>query len=695
MSVAHHPALRSEWSRLDVLLECEILRLRARYQLSLDELRGLYISDEQVDRLVATATGAASPQPVVAPPVRADGTPLARLGAALGLTPVELDLVVVALAPELDLKYETLFAYLNDDVSRRWPTAELAARLLGDGKAGAVREALAPDAPLAKLGVLAPIDPPAGRPSLSNTGFKLAREVVHFLVGLDALSPELSPFVRRSGAEDPDAPVAPAVCRLPDLLREGRARDRPVVILLGPDARGAEAAAAFTARALGRALVCLDLEAARAQNAWPAQAAATVALRLRLRASAVLVAAQGGLERAPEIVTALRALIATGAPIFLACDAESDWRAVARSLRTVTVDLAPADFAARRQLWDAALARAGLDVPAAVAADLADRFAFSAAQVELAVAATLDATRLRDHSPADLPALISRAARGLLDQRLGKLASKVSLAPTWDDLVLPGPTQTRLRELASAVKHRHLVYNEWGFSRRNDTGTGIKALFAGPSGTGKTMTAAVLANELGFDLYRIDLSGIVSKYIGETEKNLDEIFRGARAGQAMLFFDEADALFGKRSEVKDAHDRYANIEVAYLLQKLEQHDGVVILATNLKRNIDDAFARRMHYVIEFPLPDASAREALWQGMFPARVPLGPDVDWAFLARQFALSGGDIRNVALDAAFLAAQNGRVVGMKEVVRATARQMVKQGRLPSSADFQQYHPWIAGGT
>ena len=208
------------------------------------------------------------------------------------------------------------------------------------------------------------------------------------------------------------------------------------------------------------------------------------------------------------------------------------------------------------------------------------------------------------------------------------------------------------------------------------------------------MTAGVIARELGLDLYKIDLSAVVSKYIGETEKNLDRIFRAADCSNAILFFDEADALFGKRSETKDAHDRYANIEVAYLLQKVEDYEGVVILASNLSKNIDEAFSRRMHYVVEFPLPDESHRERLWRGMFPPEVPLGKDIDFQFLAQQFSLAGGDIRNVALDAAFLAAQDGRVITMKQLVKAMARQMTKQGKIASPIDFKQYHELISQG-
>jgi SpoVK/Ycf46/Vps4 family AAA+-type ATPase len=219
-------------------------------------------------------------------------------------------------------------------------------------------------------------------------------------------------------------------------------------------------------------------------------------------------------------------------------------------------------------------------------------------------------------------------------------------------------------------------------------GKGLSSLFSGPSGVGKTMAADILANELGLDLYKIDLATVVSKYIGETEKNLGAIFAAAQASNAILFFDEADALFGKRSEVKDARDRYANIETAYLLQKMEEYDGVAILATNLYSNVDDAFARRLHHVIEFPFPDARHRERMWKQVFPAETPLADDIDFPFLARQFELSGGNIRNVALSAAFIAAEAEYAVTMNFLILGVARELQKMSRMPAKSDFRQYY-------
>ena len=383
-------------------------------------------------------------------------------------------------------------------------------------------------------------------------------------------------------------------------------------------------------------------------------------------------------------------------PVFIACEAATPWRELLADQRAVCFQFDLPDYAARLRLWENAIATVDREVArpgvggvgGSVCFDAGADFRRDAVGGRLAVfvgpriVRTLDAAALFD------------AARAQSDQSLGSLAAKVKTLHGWDDLVLPRVTLQRVKEIAAAIRHRHVVYSEWGFDKRIAAGLGLKILFSGASGTGKTMTAGVIAADLGLDLYKIDLSGIVSKYIGETEKNLDRIFHAAESSNAILFFDEADALFGKRSEVQDAHDRYANIEVAYLLQKIEEYEGVVILASNLSKNIDLAFARRMHYVVEFPLPDESQREKLWRGMFPAAVPLGKDVDFQFLARQFPIAGGDIRNVALEAAFLAAQDGKLVTMKQLAKALARQMMKQGKVPSATDFKQYHDLISDG-
>jgi hypothetical protein len=270
---------------------------------------------------------------------------------------------------------------------------------------------------------------------------------------------------------------------------------------------------------------------------------------------------------------------------------------------------------------------------------------------------------------------------------LATLAQPVRLTYTWNDLVLPSPTMARLRELASALASRDTVFDEWGFRRLSGGHSSVRMLFSGASGTGKTMSAAVLAREVGLELFQVDVSAVVSKYIGETEKNLEAIFRAAEGSDVVLLFDEADALFGKRSEVADAHDRYANIETSYLLQRMERYDGVLILATNLTANMDEAFSRRLHGEIQFPLPDEPARQELWRKAFPSVAPVGDDVTPALLAAQFQITGGDIRNVALAAAFLASHECAPIGLAHVMRALARQRHRQGKIPTLAEFGQY--------
>ena len=251
----------------------------------------------------------------------------------------------------------------------------------------------------------------------------------------------------------------------------------------------------------------------------------------------------------------------------------------------------------------------------------------------------------------------------------------------------------QLREITDYVKYRHIVFGEWNFEQKVSLGRGLNVLFSGPSGTGKTMAADIMSGELKLDLYKIDLSAVVSKYIGETEKNLDRIFKEAQDSNAILFFDEADAIFGKRSEVRDSHDRYANIEIAYLLQKMEEYDGIVILATNLRKNLDEAFARRMHFSVEFPLPEESDRYRIWQRVFPKEAPLSKDADLQFMARQFKVTGGNIKNIALGAAFLAAADGRVINTEHLIRTTKREYQKIGRLCTEADFGPYFELVKG--
>lgn len=349
-----------------------------------------------------------------------------------------------------------------------------------------------------------------------------------------------------------------------------------------------------------------------------------------------------------------------------------------------------ADAAAQYELWRSAVSSEILSSnggPEVSLETLAQQFDFGPQGVHQAAEAARGLARLRDpEAPRLTTEDLWTACRTLAAQSLEGLAQRLAPCYTWKDIVLPEDVFRQLQEIAAQVAHRSQVYEAWGFGAKLSRGRGISALFSGPSGTGKTMAAEILANHLQLDLYRIDLSGVVSKYIGETEKNLRKVFDAAEQSGAILFFDEADALFGKRSEVKDSHDRYANIEVNYLLQRMEDYRGLAILATNMKSLLDQAFLRRLRYLVDFPFPDAAQRLRIWQKAFPACAPVD-GVDYNFLAR-LEIPGGNIKNITLNAAFLAASEGLPIGMAHIMHAARREYVKIDKLMLESEFGSYY-------
>jgi SpoVK/Ycf46/Vps4 family AAA+-type ATPase len=313
---------------------------------------------------------------------------------------------------------------------------------------------------------------------------------------------------------------------------------------------------------------------------------------------------------------------------------------------------------------------------------LAECFHFSEQQISSSVETGCNMAFYRGEIPQ--ASHVFEAARGVTGHDLRSLTCKVTPTHSWEDVVLPAGPTSQLREICRRVSKRHHVLGKWGFESKLSSGKGVCALFHGYSGTGKTMAAEVIARALELDLYKIDLAGVVSKYIGETEKNLDRIFDAAERANGILFFDEADALFGKRSEVRDSHDRYANLEISYLLQKMEQYEGVAILATNLRQNLDDAFLRRLTFVVPFPFPEVTDRQRIWERIWPQQTPLAADIDPAFLANRFLLSGGNIRNVALAAAYLAVEEGGPVALAHVLQAIRAEFQKMGKTLSPAEL-----------
>ena len=713
--------LQAELQRLDLLLHREILRLRAAYQLSLDEFRGLYISDDHVDQLVTKLHGAAAMSDVPgelterAERIRqenaarlAPALPWGRLVSMFQLSQEEQDVLLLALAPELDLKYETLYAYLNNDATRKWPTCELALRILAPAR-GAVaqyRPCLQSDATLVLEGLVRIIPPSGDRPRWLASGLTVSPVVVSFLLGQQTIDQELAGIVEtRHPVQDwEDVPITWSLraglqqCAQRLKQRSSRAT-QPMVVFEGRPGSGRRTAVEAFAHETSCPLFMLDCEAVRTSGESLMKLATSIVLHQRLWDAVLYLAYVEALfdhEGRPlqDASRFMNALKRTTRPVVLSCLPGIRWRDIVKEQRTIPVSFTDLSSTERIAIWSAAAMETGSKVSEDTLSALGERFVLTPGQIRGAVASVCDGELSQLLLPQEEKdeQVWFRAAQAQSETHLRQLASHVRTIHTWDDVVLPPSVVARLKEITSAIRYRSFVYEEWAFEQRIASGKGLLMLFSGPSGTGKTMTAGVMARDLGLDLFKIDLSSIVSKYIGETEKNLDRIFRAAQCSNAILFFDEADALFGKRSEVKDAHDRYANIEVSYLLQKIEEHDGVVILATNLNKNIDDAFARRMHYVVKFPLPDEQHRERLWRGMFPKQVPLDQAIDFQFVAGQFPFAGGDIRNMALDAAFRAAEDGKVITMTHLLKAIEHQLVKQGRMPSAADFRQYYDLVA---
>lgn len=347
--------------------------------------------------------------------------------------------------------------------------------------------------------------------------------------------------------------------------------------------------------------------------------------------------------------------------------------------------------AERKTLWEKFGANYSLD-PEVTFDGLAAKFRFTPGQI-LAALDHAESLAIWNTSSNSLigETELYNACYDQSNRKLSSLAQKIKPLYTWDMIILPSDQMSQLEEICSQVKHKSIVYGDWGFDNRLSLGKGLNAMFWGPPGSGKTMAAEVIANDLGLELYKIDVSQIISKYIGETEKNLAAIFAEAETSNSILFFDEADALFGKRSEVKDAHDRYANVETSYLLQKMEEYEGVVILATNLLQNIDEAFIRRLQFSVQFPFPEKEQRELIWRGIFPAEAPLDTNIDYAFMADKFILAGGSIKNIALSAAFYAVQDSCSIGMKQIMLGARREYDKLGKVFLKSDFDPYYQLI----
>jgi len=696
---------------LDGLLGRAVSAAQAAYgpEAASDPYRGLYVNQAEAERLLARRPGT--------PPfaAEADATPpgadldqpvpgLAWLGQAFALTPFDLAVIVIALAPEIDLRYERLYAYLQDDVTRKRPTVDLALNLLctsAEARLGRFAH-FAPDAPLLGSDLLHLVpDPNQVRPPLLAHYLKLDEQILHLLLGQDSLDARLAPFSRLvdPGVSLEDLPLSPEVKQaLAVLAVQARTGCDPLRLYFqGPRGAGKRRTAEALAGEIAARLLAVDLPRALGVGTDFERVLKRLFREAWLHGAVLYLDgldALRGEDRAADYQRLLTEL-AQDAGITILAGTEP-WVGSSRDPTGVlSISFPIPDAGQRRAHWEWTLAELGIRLDGADLEELAGRFRLTPGQIaEAALTARNSArwpaaSRPSGPSPAEAdgqPTVrhLFAAARAQSGHGLASLAHKIEPVATWDDIVLPDDALAQLRELCQRTARGPQVLGAWGFGRRLSRGKGSNALFAGSSGTGKTMAAEIVAGELGLDLYMIDLAGVVSKWIGETEKNLDRIFRAAEDANAILFFDEADALFGKRSEVRDSHDRYANLEISYLLQKIEQYDGVAILATNLRQHLDEAFVRRLAFTVAFPFPDEVDRRRIWARVWPSEVPLAGDVDLDFLARQFKLSGGNIKNVALAAAFLAAGEAVPVAMRHLLHAVRREYQKMGKVLSGDEL-----------
>jgi ATPase family associated with various cellular activities (AAA) len=646
----------------------------ARLSLSGQRLRALLGPDDQPD------TGRAAQATVVraqAAAAEAAGyrMRLRALARAFALTELDLDLLLAAALPDVDEGAEAVIARLTGDRSRGRPTVGLALRMAGEDPADpSARARLSAGAPLAEGGLLDLLTP--DRPFLSR-GLRVPDRVVGHLLGDDAPDPAVRAltvvpgrWIWAAGDDASRAAFERGVAALQGGALLGYAREYP-----GGDAM---AMAAAVLSGWGATVLAVSLPGAVRPGVVE-----QVLREARLRGAALIIGPVEHLTAQPE---QFAALLAASWPVVVTGRAGWDPNWSRRVPFVLEADPAP---------------------PAGVAAVLAGLLGTEpGGDVDLTeITATLRVDPHRVEQVAQAARLHAAGSGGPLtrdDVRAGirsqnaagleRLARRIEPAAGWEHLVLPPRERAALEQFAARIRWRDTVLTAWGMADTSGRGRGVAALFAGSSGTGKTLAAEVVAGSLGLDLYTVDLSSVVDKYVGETEKNLERIFGEAEQVNGVLFFDEADALFGKRSEVKDAHDRYANVETAYLLQRLEAFGGVVVLATNLRANLDDAFTRRLDIILDFPAPDAAHRRLIWERQLRPGLPRGDDLDLDFLAERFELTGGNIRNVTLAGAYLAAREHSPVCMTHLVRGIHRELLNLGRLVRAADFGPYEGVLA---
>jgi len=703
--------LSDELLRLDVVLEIEMQRMReAPQDPSLETFRGMFMTaseakalldeglpflkldTEQESLLLHLEEAIANRLDVAA--AHGCEMPLLRLRTLLGLSDLDVRMLVVAAAPHMNRKYLKLYAYLQDDMTCQYVTMDLMLRLCcrSEEERRLALERLAGTSGELRMFWSRPQHASASTAaSILSSPIRLDDRMLAYILGLDwRFDGALSHMTMRSGSD-----------ALPPLLTGGDLHKRllgqaeqamssgapHVWMLHGPAGSGKSFHARHLGAALGLSLLEWDVSHAPGDERAFVESVDRVLLEARLHRALPAFDCIGALQEQTREAGAdkrlewlVKRLSEHDGIAFLFGEVSCKPAQLPPSISWRSIALTVPDMGERRRLWQSFAGEAAA-LTETESDRLAAKFRFTPGSMRAAVL-ELQHGEWASGSYADGPERtaaqkLHQAAYRLIGQRLKDQAVKMEPRFGWDDLVLPPDTIQLLKQACGRLQHQHTVMVRWGFERKLAYGKGTSMLFTGPPGTGKTMSAMVMAREMDAELYRVDLSRVVSKYIGETEKNLSDIFDQARLSGAILFFDEADALFGKRSEVKDAHDKYANMETSFLLQKMEEYDGLTVLASNFAQNLDEAFTRRIQYIVKFPFPDAVQREQLWRSAIPAELPV-ESIDYAYLAQTFDLAGGPIKNIVLTASFIAAEEGVAVSMKQLVEGGIQEYKKIGKL-----------------
>ena len=705
--------LREELELLNADLLREVrLRTTSRQQPNLDQLQGLVLNEHEIISILTRGVGSSLVQNEQ---TRADhlqnieaktsqrrdennlraNSQLHQITGLFQLTRFEERCLVLCLAPEIDSDYAKVFAFLQDDITNKQPSIDLALRLLSDNMAQRIenRSLFSPHSSLLKHRLVQLCDSQNKQLPYPQVTLKLDDRIAAFLLQIpqlegclidwvDLVAPDESRFI----ANAPNDFIDQTIRLVEQCFREGEAPLRPLIHLYGKSGSGRRALANYASRRISLPLLVADMRRMPSdQNG--AELFWRLARESLLLPAVLIIEGVDSLlleNRSVELSALLRATAHFSPLTFLS--GTHRWTSERPTQLFLSLECPVPNSTIRMHHWRDQLRENGDELGTADLIELSSKFNFTPGQISQAVEAARCRAYWENPSDPQLSAkMLSQAACAVAAPNLGGLARKIEAFQVWEDIVLPEAQLKQLREIVAHIKRAQIVFEQWGFDRRFSYGKGVTALFEGPSGTGKTMAAGILGGELGLDLYKIDLSSVVSKYIGETEKNLNRVFDEAQESNAILFFDEADALFSKRSEVKDAHDRYANLETAFLLQRMEEYSGVVILASNMKQNMDEAFVRRLRFIVHFHSPSEKERELIWKKAFPKCAPLGDDVDFEWLARKLDVTGGNIKSISLRAAFLAIDRGTDIDMKCLIEATKREIEKIGKILTIGEFR----------